>query len=72
MGGVFELHIEHDDAAKVRLEEIASLLHGHSKDLAATHPKDWAVTRISVVPHARGGIPRVARTGKIKVVIDQR
>lgn len=67
-----ELHIEHDDAAKVRLEEIAALLHGHSKDLAATHPKEWVAPRLSVVPHARGGIPRVARTGKIKIVLDER
>jgi len=67
-----EIHIEHDEAAKVGVQAIAALLHGHSKDLGATHPKDWVAPRLTVVPHHRGGIPRVARTGKIKIVNDQR
>ena len=67
-----EIHIEHDEAAEVMVETFAALLHGHSKDLGATHPKEWVSAKLTVVPHPRGGIPRVARTGKIKIVNDQR
>ena len=67
-----ELHIDHIDAKSIDQKVLIGQIYNHSKDLSATHPLAWLQSRLLIVPHAPGGIKPVARTGKIKTLLDER
>jgi phenylacetate-coenzyme A ligase PaaK-like adenylate-forming protein len=83
---LFQIHLKQDQSAKEEvilqvelppatgLDEVKlrDLVYHHSRDLAATHPRPWLDRRMQIVRVPEGGIQRVERTGKIKVLVDHR
>ena len=67
-----EIHIDHATAKSIDHDFLAGQVYAHSKDLQSTHPREWLTSRLTVVSHGPGGIKPVARTGKLKSVLDQR
>jgi phenylacetate-coenzyme A ligase PaaK-like adenylate-forming protein len=52
--------------------KLLTSLYSCCRDLAATHPFEYVEGRILVAPVPTGSIPRIARTGKIRPVVDLR
>jgi phenylacetate-CoA ligase len=66
------LRLEHASDTKVSAASFIDAFYQRSKDLKATVAAAWLIDKISVDNVAQGDIPRVARTGKIKLLLDER
>lgn len=85
-GALFQVVLRQDQTAEefvhVRVENAGSQVidakafvahfYGHSKDLRATHAVEWLEGKLTVENLKPGGIARVPRTGKIKLLVDER
>ena len=85
-GALFQLVLRQDEKAEerivLRIEQntpepldaaaVRTRFYEHSTDMRSTHPRSWLDARLAIESVAAGGLGRVARTGKIKLVLDER
>ncbi|MCX6125655.1 MAG: hypothetical protein NTV34_13055 [Proteobacteria bacterium] len=62
----------HPAAKVIDVEFFVDRLFALSKDLRATHPRGWLRGRLKITEGGAGSIDRVARTGKVKGILDRR
>ncbi len=67
-----QVRIEAAAAPAADPRQVAENFHRHAKDLRITHPVSWLDGRFHVELLPPGGIPRVPRTGKVKLLVDER
>jgi phenylacetate-coenzyme A ligase PaaK-like adenylate-forming protein len=66
------LRLETSDGRQVAAESFIGAFYQRSKDLKASVSEAWLQDKISIDNLAQGGIVRVERTGKIKLLLDER
>lgn len=66
------LRLESAHGTEVSVPDFINAFYHRAKDLKASVGQDWLQDKISIENLAQGGIARVERTGKIKLLLDER